>query len=130
MTTTLVPIEASRLRVLRVLREATQPLCAVEISRLASIPLQQTRNRISEAIQQRKIRNVGDLRNALYEMTDTGRGKSPEVECAAGWKHGTYTGEKPIPLRPGALDFLKCGTRNGDTVHEWRRPMLITRVES
>ncbi len=129
MTTTLVPTENGRARVLRVLREATRPLPIVEISMKASIPTQQTRNRVAELVRSGEVRNVGNANNGLYRISGAVK-EAPVVEAPQWRSPELYRGERPLPMRPGALDFLKCGTREGDTVHEWRRPMLITRVDA
>lgn len=110
-----ITADNAKLRITQVLRDAKRTstvLTAEEISRLSGVPIDHAKRRLSAFVQEGRVTNHGK-RCGLYEWAGPGEW----VTTIPTWRDASrYTGEKPVPMRPGAGDFLTYGSRVGDEV--------------
>lgn len=110
-----------------VLRESKTPLTTHEAGRLAGLGSVHASRVVRGLLQSERIR-VSTKRPEAYEWCGPPREEDlPKPEAT--WKAGSYTGERPLPMRPGAGDFLKAPSRVGDERIERKRPALISARE-
>ena len=116
---------SARLAVEKALRDAAQPLDAEAVSKLAGLDIQKARNQLSLAISTNRARNIGTCRRGLYLW---GGVQLPEAANSVSRMAGEYRGEKPAPMRPGAMDAYSAPSiQNGERVPRVR-PMLISAI--
>lgn len=121
--------KSGRERVLHVLTESLEPLSSAEVTRLSALPAQQAKNRLSDLMRESLVVNVGWHNNALYTLTTytdrpvQKRRATPVFESRI--PTATYTGEKPLPERPGSMKaYTLPSLENGNRVDR-KKPILI-----
>ena len=119
-------IISARLAVEKVLRDAGQPLDAVEVAKRSGQTVQIARNHLSTAIKCNKVRNIGKANSGLYVWCV--EPATPPLVIESRIPKDNYYGEKPLPMRAGAMDAFECGSVEGGVWVERKRPVLITAI--
>jgi hypothetical protein len=97
------------------------PMMAAEIAKILGVRMRDIQTAIAELSMSGTIVGLGDGRRVKYHLNShiRCRGDDKQRPGAA----DVYTGEESAPLRAGALDHLRCGSRRGSTVVPYSPPV-------